>query len=102
MRQYWRNWLGEAEDPRAAPLHAALDGLPPTHLLAAGLDPVCDDSVLLAGRLAAHGVAVRLDVVPGVTHGFLQMTARLEPARRATTLIAAELRSILDTQTAQP
>ena len=36
------------------------------HLLAAGLDPLRDDSFLLAGRLAAAGVEHRLDLVPGV------------------------------------
>ena len=84
MRWFWQNWLGAANDPRAAPGHAAdLSALPPCHLLAAGLDPLLDDSVLLAGRLAEAGVPVRLDVVPGVIHGFMLMTRRLAPARAA-------------------
>ena len=91
MRWYWRNWLGSAADRRAAPLDADLDGLPPCHLVAAGLDPLCDDSLMLADRLARHGVACRLDIVPGVVHGFLQMTGRLEPARKATAMISAEI-----------
>jgi acetyl esterase len=97
MRWYWANWLGAANDPRAAPLEADLAGLPRTHLLAAALDPLCDDSLLMAERMARHGVAVRLDVVPGVIHGFLQMTARLEPAMKAAKMIGAELRSALGT-----
>lgn len=91
MQWYWRNWLGAAEDARAAPLHAGLAGLPRTHVLAAGLDPLRDDSLMLAARLAAQGVSFRLDVVPGVVHGFLQMSARLAPARMAIALIAAEI-----------
>ena len=89
MRWYWSNWLGAEPDSRAVPLDGDLTGLPPCHLLAAALDPLCDDSLLLAGRLAASGVATRLDIVPGVNHGFLQMTARLDPAMTATATIAA-------------
>lgn len=97
MRWYWRNWLGSAKDPRASPGHAGdLSGLPPCHLVAAGLDPLLDDSLLLAGRLAAVGVPVRLDVVPGVVHGFLQMTTRLPPAMTATRTIAAAINDALD------
>ena len=95
MRWYWDNWLGTAKDDRATPLDAALRGLPRTHLVAAGLDPLCDDSVLMAGRLAAYDVPCRLDIVPGVIHGFLQMSARLSPARATIELVAAELRSAL-------
>ena len=95
MRWYWTNWLGPLQDRRAAPLQADLSGLPPCHLVAAALDPLCDDSLLLAGRLAEAGVATRLDLVPGVVHGFLQMTQRLAPAMLATEKIAAELAASL-------
>jgi acetyl esterase len=96
MRWYWDNWLGTAADARASPLHADLAGLPTTYLLAAALDPLCDDSLLLAKRLVAHGVPTRLDIVPGVVHGFLQMSSRLPPAMQATRTIAAELRAVID------
>jgi acetyl esterase len=96
MRWYWNNWQGPVADARASPLHADLTGLPRTHLLAAALDPLCDDSILLAKRLAAFGVPARLDVVPGVVHGFLQMSSQLSPAMQATKTIAAELRAALD------
>ena len=91
MRWYWSNWLGSASDPRAAPLDADLAGLPRCHLVAAGLDPLCDDSLMLADHLARDGVECRLDIVPGVVHGFLQMTGRLRPARNATAMISAEI-----------
>ena len=55
MRWYWSNFLGPcaAEDaPGAcAPLNAELSGLPPLYLNAAGLDPLLDDTSLLAARL---------------------------------------------------
>ena len=73
MRWYWSNWQGGAHNKRAVPMAADLAGLPHTYVMAAGLDPLRDDSTALAARLAEAGVSVRLDVVPGVVHGFLQM-----------------------------
>ncbi len=92
MRWFWNNWLGSAKDPRAAPLNGKLEGLPPVHMLAAGLDCLRDDSILLAARLASAGVPFRLDIIPGVIHGFLQMTSRLGPARDATAMLAGEIK----------
>ena len=92
MQWFWGHWQGAAKDPRSAPLNGKLEGLPPVHLLAAGLDCLRNDSILLAGRLAAAGVPFRLDVIPGVIHGFLQMTSRLGPARDAVAMLAAEIK----------
>lgn len=44
----------------------------PVYLLAAGDDPMCDDSLELSNRLSALGRRVTLDIVQGETHGFLQ------------------------------
>ncbi len=93
MRWYWSNWQGGSHDRRAVPMAADLAGLPHTYVMAAGLDPLRDDSTTLAAGLAAAGVSVRLDVVPGVVHGFLQMSSRLAPARRAIEAIACEVRT---------
>ncbi len=86
MRWYWRNFLGDQpEDTKslAAPLRADLSGLPPLYLNAAGLDPLLDDTLLLSGRLSEAGVRHRVDVFPGVVHGFLRMTRDLPAARQA-------------------
>jgi len=85
MRWYWRNYLGELPETTtgaAAPLQARLDGLPRLFLNAAGLDPLLDDTTLIAARLAHAGTACEVDIVPGVLHGFLQHS-REEPAARA-------------------
>jgi acetyl esterase len=58
-----------------------LSGLPPLYLSAAGLDPLRDDTLQLAERLAAAGVSFRCDHVPGVVHGCLRMTRELDAAR---------------------
>jgi acetyl esterase len=76
MRWYWQNWRGPATLPDLATL-------PPAYLNAASLDPLRDESLDLARALADAGNDVRLDVYAGVTHGFLQMSAQLEPARDA-------------------
>jgi acetyl esterase len=83
MRWYWRNYLGplfDAVPSLAAPLGEDLADLPPLYLAAAGLDPLRDDTALLAERLAGAGVAFRYDHVPGVVHGCLRMSRRLPPA----------------------
>ncbi len=77
MNWYWRNYLGPldvASSSLATPLRAPLHGLPRLYLNAAGLDPLLDDTLLLAMRLAHAGTACELDIVPGVVHGFLQHT----------------------------
>lgn len=95
MQWFWDNWEGREPDPRSAPLYSELEDLPPVHLLAAGLDCLRDDSLLMAARLADAGVDCRLDIVPGVVHGFLAMTGRLAPARAAIATMAAEIRRTL-------
>ncbi|MBI1244072.1 MAG: alpha/beta hydrolase fold domain-containing protein [Alphaproteobacteria bacterium] len=84
MRWYWMNYLAgnlEAPPALAAPLGARLEGLPPLHLSAAGLDPLRDDTSRLAVRLAEAGVAFSYEHIPGVVHGCLRMSGRLAPAR---------------------
>jgi acetyl esterase len=84
MRWYWRNYLGAAFDAPptlAAPLNADLTGLPPLYLTAGGLDPLADDTIRLAERLATAGCAFRHDHVPGVVHGCLRMSRDLAPAQ---------------------
>lgn len=86
MRWYWRNFLGREPDTTtslAAPLRADLAGLPALYLNAAGLDPLLDDTYLLSQRLTQAGVRHRLDVFPGVIHGFLRMMRELPAARDA-------------------
>lgn len=89
MQRYW-NWyvadLALRADPLAAPAKAGDDmlaSLPPLHLVAAGIDPLLSDSIAFAGRLAALGRPERLTVVPGVVHGFMQMSLLLPEARAA-------------------
>lgn len=89
MQRYWDFYVADAAaraTPLVAPLlaeDAALAALPPLHLMAAGIDPLLSDTLNLEARLAALGRPERTNVVPGVVHGFLQMSHDLPQAREA-------------------
>jgi acetyl esterase len=108
MRQLW-NWYAPCEatrrDPLANPIAATdtqLRALPPLLLVVAELDPLASDSFNFKKRLDCLGRADALCVEPGVIHGFLQMTARLEAARRVTKQAAqAAVRFIADARPSQ-
>jgi len=58
-----------------------LAGLPPTHIVAAGLDPLRDEAGELAARMAAAGIEVSSRVAPGMIHGFLRAAGVSAAAR---------------------
>lgn len=100
MKRYWDWYAGGraiAEDPLACPLAAtddALSKLPPLYLMAAGVDPLFSDTISLHARLTALGRDDKIDIVPGVTHGFLQNTNELEAAREALRSAGASARAM--------
>jgi acetyl esterase len=61
--------LEEARDPAVSPLWAELNDLPPALLTVGTADWLRDDSIFLAGRLAAAGNEVELAVYPDGPHG---------------------------------
>jgi acetyl esterase len=85
MRWYWTQFLGGTLDapPRARPLDADLRGLGAVYLGVAALDPIADDSRILAARLEAAGVGCEVDEWPGAVHGFMQMGRDVALARTA-------------------
>jgi len=75
MRRCWDFYLdgAGAGDPDAAPLLATdHDGLPPTWVAVAELDPVRDDGLRLAAALRAGGIGVQERTFDGLVHGFLR------------------------------
>jgi acetyl esterase len=98
MERYWDWYAGSRElmsDPLACPLGAtddALAALPPLHLMAAAVDPLLSDTLILHQRLKAIGRNETVTVVPGVTHGFLQSTMELAAAREALCAAAMDAR----------
>ena len=81
----WSRYLGNRRptaDPYAAPLKAGdLSGLPPAHVHYAEIDPLADDAVQYAGRLAAAGNEVVSRCARRMIHGFLR--ARFSGAEAA-------------------
>ncbi len=57
-----------ADDPRASPLFADLEGLPPLLIIAGELETLVDDSRRLAERAERAGVIVQLHVEPEEVH----------------------------------
>ena len=95
---YWRCYLnhdGERDDPRAVPLRAEFGGLPPLFIAAAELDPLLDDSVMLAARLKGEAQPYNWRLWPGLAHGAFQMSRELEPMAGYIAEIGAFLESEL-------
>lgn len=72
---YWEQYLGATppEDEVLAPLcYADLSNQPPTRIIAAGLDPLVDDSTLYTEKLEQDGIDVQCSIAKGLPHGFLR------------------------------
>lgn len=68
-------------DPRAIPmLYPDYSGLPPTLVLTAGADPLRDEALEYADRLAAADVPVTYECCEGTIHGFMNMGRILRTA----------------------
>ncbi|KAH7134491.1 lipase esterase family protein [Dactylonectria estremocensis] len=82
MRKFWANYLPEAQpDPKASPLlMKSLNGLPPTLVQVAGMDPLRDEGIAYAQALRNDKVHVELKVYPGMPHAFY-IYPNLEPSR---------------------
>lgn len=75
---------GRTGDPYAAPLLAEdFSGLPRAYVQAVEYDPLRVDAEAYAERLGAAGVAVELEVMPGLVHGCLRARFVSEAAGRA-------------------
>jgi len=91
MRYYLDAYLSgdmHTDEPYAVPMRARdLSGLPPTWLLAAGLDPLHDEVLAFGARLAEAGVETDSHDLPGLTHAFLR-------ARRESALVGNVLHEV--------
>ena len=98
MEWFWGHYLPDASlsaHPHVAPLRTPdLAGLPPALVQSAEYDPLRDEAELYAGRLSAAGVPVRMTRWPGMNHGFLFWTGRVEGATAAMAEACAWVRSV--------
>ncbi len=99
MRHYWSLYLGGepvTDNPYAAPLLASdLSGLPPSLIWTAGHDPVRDDGVLYARRLAEAGVTAIYRCAPDLAHGYLRARALSASAAAEFEALCQALRDLL-------
>lgn len=105
MRYFVELYLGGGgalTDARLAPLFAdELGGLPPALVLVAGYDPLRDEGIAYADKLAAAGTQVTLVEYAGLAHGFISMGAALDAARIAVDQVASVLRRALAATTSE-
>jgi acetyl esterase len=75
---------GIRSHPFVAPLREAdLAGLPPAFVAVAGYDPLRDEGLAYAERLAQAGVGAEARCYDGVAHGFAAMVGLVDTADRA-------------------
>ncbi|MGW8328569.1 alpha/beta hydrolase [Streptomyces sp. NPDC055897] len=112
VRKYGSGYLGEVDDlrwyydqyvpdparrtdPEISLLDADHRGLPPTVIGTAEFDPLHDEGVELAVRLAAAGVAVHHVPAPGLVHGYLLMAGIVPASAVATRNVLAAVEGML-------
>lgn len=84
MIAYWDAYLpGGGGDARAVPTRDTLAGLPPAHIVVAGIDPLHDEGAMLATRLEDAGGSATLVDEPSLVHGFLRAASYAAAARGA-------------------
>lgn len=99
MRWFRHHYLGrdgDCSDWRHSPLAVpSLAGAPSCHLITAGIDPLCDEGVAYAARLAREGVRFVHEHYPGQMHGFVSAGVEQPTSRRAIASMAATMRAEL-------
>ena len=97
--QIYDDYMAGADrsDGRAFAAKGDLQGLPPAFVAAAELDPIRDDSLLLAERLAAAGQPHTLKVYPGVMHTFFVHSNVIDRAKECIGDIAGFLHDTVGT-----
>jgi acetyl esterase/lipase len=102
MRWFYDHYLNrpaDAADWRASPLAAPdLSGLPSAYIVTAGYDPLSDEGVSYARRLAQSGVRVTHRHFPDQLHGFFTMGKVIRAALPAADEAAAALRAAFAAQ----
>jgi acetyl esterase/lipase len=91
---HYLNNMAESSSPLINLVGANLSGLPKTTIIAAEIDPLQSEGVLLRDRLQAAGVQTTYKLYTGVTHEFFGMDQVLPEARDAQNLAAGELKKV--------
>lgn len=79
------NYKPDPKSPLAYPiLFPDHSGIPKTYFQACGMDPVRDCSLVLEQVYNDAGVATRMDVYPGLPHGFWAFFKELSQSKKHT------------------
>ena len=76
MRWFWQHYVGDiasVHSHAAVQRHEDLSGLPPATVITAQYDPLRDEGMAYAERLAEAGVPVEAEIASGMIHGFFSM-----------------------------
>ena len=99
MAWYWDQYAPDKSrrtGPDASPLRAAdFAGLPPAVVVTAEYDPLVDEGVAYARRLAEAGVPVRALHYEGMIHGFLRRYHALDRGKAALAEVGAAVEEVL-------
>jgi acetyl esterase len=102
MMWFWRLYLShpsEADSAYASPLRASrFDGLPPTLVITAALDPLRDEGEAYASRLAEAGIPARSSRYEELHHGFLGLEGPTPAYQRGIDEIAAWIEQAIQTR----
>jgi acetyl esterase len=106
MRWFWDHYVPDItlrDDPLVAPLRSRdLDGLPPAHIVVAGHDPLHDEAVAYAERLAQACAEVTVRDHPTLVHGFCRLTAAVPAARAAVAELTDAVRLLFERHQSRP
>lgn len=94
------DWFGKCyqwveDDRRAAPLNFSAEGMPPTLLLTAGLDPLRDQGRAYAGKLIAAGVPTIYREAKGNLHGLITLAQAIPSSQSDIAGALAALKTML-------
>jgi acetyl esterase len=98
MVVFWNNYLRDERDgdnPLVCPIRAQLHGLPPAFLAIPECDVLAQQSVVMADKLRAAGVAVCAVVYRGASHSFLEAVSIAAISERALAETSRWLRATL-------
>lgn len=100
MKWFWDHYCPDEDhrrDPTASPLRVAdATGLPPAMIVVAQLDPLRDEGLAFANRLATDGVKVSTRCDPGMAHGYLGAASVIPIAAEAVIESGRWIRAALD------
>lgn len=81
MTWFSAQYAPDPADYRASPLDFPADGLPPTLLITAGLDPLRDQGRAYAAKLVEAGVPTTYREASGTIHGYINLSQGIPSAK---------------------